>query len=102
MLTGTSGDYKIKVWNMNTMNKTLRAFKDFKPFDGHPVRSLSFSSDVNATMFLVCCGNNQARIYDRESAQKLKTTVRGDMYIYDMANTKGHVAAITGGQFHPK
>ena len=24
------------------------------------------------------------------------------MYILDMANTKGHVAAITGGMFHPK
>lgn len=24
------------------------------------------------------------------------------MYIQDMANTKGHVAAITGGQWHPK
>ena len=24
------------------------------------------------------------------------------MYIQDMANTKGHVAAITGGMWHPK
>ena len=24
------------------------------------------------------------------------------MYIQDMANTKGHVAAITGGTWHPK
>lgn len=24
------------------------------------------------------------------------------MYIQDMANTKGHVASITGGMFHPK
>ena len=82
---------------MNSMNKSLRAFKDFKPFDGHPVRALSFSSDTNATMFLVCCGNNQARIYSREKVQKLKTTVRGDMYIFDAANTKGHLAAITSG-----
>jgi WD40 repeat protein len=29
-------------------------------------------------------------------------TIRGDMYIQDMANTKGHVAAITDGKWHPR
>ncbi len=28
-------------------------------------------------------------------------TIRGDMYIQDMANTKGHVAALTDGKWHP-
>ena len=28
-------------------------------------------------------------------------TIRGDMYIQDLANTKGHVAAITDGKWHP-
>lgn len=101
MITGSSGDYIVKIWDMNTMNKGLRPYKEFKPFDGHPIRSLSFSPDSNATMFLCCCANNQARVYSRDG-QKLKTTVRGDMYIQDMMNTKGHVASITGGQFHPK
>jgi WD40 repeat protein len=101
MLTGSSGDYTVKIWDMNTMNKGLRPYKDFRPFDGHPVRSLSFSPDSNASMFLCCCGNNQARVYSR-NGEKLKTTVRGDMYIQDMMNTKGHVASITCGQFHPK
>jgi WD40 repeat protein len=29
-------------------------------------------------------------------------TLKGDMYIQDMANTKGHVAALTDGTWHPK
>ena len=32
----------------------------------------------------------------------MQTTIRGDMYISDMANTKGHVAAILDGKWHPK
>ena len=29
-------------------------------------------------------------------------TIKGDMYISDMSNTKGHVAALTDGQWNPK
>lgn len=28
--------------------------------------------------------------------------MKGDQYIVDMAKTKGHVSALTGGQFNPK
>ena len=33
---------------------------------------------------------------------KKKSTIRGDMYILDMANTRGHVASINDGKWHPK
>ena len=58
MITGSSGDYTVKIWDMNSMNKQLRPKKEFQPFPGHPIRSLSFSPDQNASMFLCCCGNN--------------------------------------------
>ena len=35
------------------MNSNLRPFKEFKPFDGHPVRSLSFCPDKFASCFCV-------------------------------------------------
>lgn len=101
LLTGSDGDYMLKLWDMESMSSSLRPFKQMKPFDGHPVRALSFSPDQNASMFLCCCGNNQARVY-KSDGSKYKLTIRGDMYIQDMANTKGHVASITGGQWHPK
>ena len=37
MVTGSSGDYTVKIWDMNMMNKQLRPNKEFKPFPGYPV-----------------------------------------------------------------
>jgi hypothetical protein len=39
-------------------------------------------------------------VYDRD-AHPRGEFVRGDMYIRDMRNTKGHVAGLTGGAWHP-
>jgi hypothetical protein len=44
MVTGAL-DYVLKVWDFATMNRKLRPSKEFKPFDGHPIRALSFSSN---------------------------------------------------------
>jgi WD40 repeat protein len=57
MLTGSSGDYTVKIWDFTTMNKLLKPSKEFKPFDGHPIRSLSFCGDSRASMFLCCTTN---------------------------------------------
>ena len=56
MVTGSGGDYAIKLWDFQEMNKTLRPYKEFKPFPGYPVHSICFSRDANT--FLVCCANN--------------------------------------------
>ena len=92
-------DYRMKVWDFTTMNRNLKPYKDFKPFDGHPVQALSFNP--SGTHFLCACGNNQAKVYNSDCLRK-KTTIRGDMYLLDMSNTKGHVAGINDGKWHPK
>ena len=56
----------------------MRPTKEFKPFPGHPVKSLSYSP--SGELFLCCCGNNQAAVYARDG-KKIQITVRGDMYI---------------------
>lgn len=84
------------------MNALLRPLKYFVPFDGHPIKSLSFNSDRDASLFLCCSSHSQAKIFDRYTLKPKMSTVRGDMYISDMANTKGHIASITAGSFHPK
>ena len=89
----------MKVWDFTTMNRNLKPYKDFKPYDGHPVQALSFNP--SGTHFLCACGNNQAKVYNSDCLRK-KTTIRGDMYLLDMANTKGHVAGINDGKWHPK
>lgn len=40
------------------------------------------------------------QVYDREGREK-GVFLRGDMYLRDMKNTKGHVAGCTDGQWHP-
>ncbi|CDW85197.1 wd repeat-containing protein 70 [Stylonychia lemnae] len=97
MVTGGL-DFILKIWDFPGMNRKLKSMREYKPFDGHPVNALSF--DPDGENFLCCCGNNQARIYNRDGG-KVQTTIRGDMYISDMANTKGHVAAILDGKWHP-
>jgi WD40 repeat protein len=46
-------------------------------------------------------GSAQAKIYDRDGFT-LGEFVKGDMYIRDLKNTKGHISGLTGGHWHPK
>lgn len=41
------------------------------------------------------------QIYDRDGLT-LGEFVRGDMYIRDLKNTKGHISGLTGGEWNPK
>lgn len=41
------------------------------------------------------------QIYDRDGLT-LGEFLRGDMYIRDLKNTKGHISGLTGGEWHPK
>ena len=42
----------------------------------------------------------QAKLYSRDAVEQGEF-IRGDMYIRDMKNTKGHVSGLCGGQWHP-
>jgi WD40 repeat protein len=55
MITGGL-DFLLKIWDLAGMNRKLRHQKEFKPFDGHPVRSLSFSP--SGERFLCCSESN--------------------------------------------
>lgn len=41
------------------------------------------------------------QIYDRDGLT-LGEFVKGDMYIRDLKNTKGHITGLTCGEWHPK
>lgn len=97
LVTG-SLDYTVRMFDFSGMKSDLRSFRDFTPSDGHPVLSLSWSPTGDA--FLVVMSSAQPRIYDREGLLRGEC-VRGDMYIRDMKNTKGHVTGCTYGVWHP-
>lgn len=41
------------------------------------------------------------QIYDRDGLT-LGEFIKGDMYIRDLKNTKGHISGLTGGEWNPK
>lgn len=94
-----SYDYSVRMYDFQGMNSRLSSFRDFEPFEGHQVRNLSWSP--TADRFLCVTGSAQAKVYDRDGLT-LGEFVKGDMYIRDLKNTKGHISGLTWGEWHPK
>ncbi|XP_051764597.1 WD repeat-containing protein 70 [Ctenopharyngodon idella] len=98
LITG-SYDYDVKFWDFAGMDGALHAFRSLQPCECHQIRSLQYS--VTGDVILVVAGNSQAKVLDRDGFQVLEC-VKGDQYIVDMANTKGHTAMLNDGCWHPK
>ncbi|KAF7282775.1 gastrulation defective protein 1 homolog [Rhynchophorus ferrugineus] len=97
-LASGSVDYDVSFWDFAGMDSNLRSFRTLQPADNHPIRGLHYSS--TGDLVLVISGASQAKIIDRDGFEKLET-VKGDMYITDMARTKGHTAGLLAGMFNP-
>ncbi|KAK1290110.1 hypothetical protein QJS10_CPB18g01871 [Acorus calamus] len=94
-----SYDYTVRMYDFQGMNSRLQSFRQVEPFEGHQVRALSWSP--TADRFLCVTGSAQAKIYDRDGLT-LGEFIKGDMYIRDLKNTKGHISGLTGGEWNPK
>ncbi|KAG8389140.1 hypothetical protein BUALT_Bualt02G0198200 [Buddleja alternifolia] len=94
-----SYDYSVRMYDFQGMNARLQSFRQLEPFEGHQIRGLSWSP--TADKFLCVTGSAQAKIYDRDGLT-LGEFVKGDMYIRDLKNTKGHISGLTCGEWHPK
>ncbi|KAK3549848.1 hypothetical protein QTP86_015286, partial [Hemibagrus guttatus] len=92
-------DYDIKFWDFAGMDAALNAFRSLQPCECHQIKSLQYS--VTGDVILVVAGNAQAKVLDRDGFQVLEC-IKGDQYIVDMANTKGHTAMLNSGCWHPK
>lgn len=107
MITG-SKDCQLKLFDFTSMSPTtVRAFKSVDPAatkqsgenDAYPIHQVSFNPNA-PNQILVVTALPQARIADRDGDIKA-TFVKGDMYLRDLHNTKGHTAEITSGAWHP-
>ncbi|RMY50570.1 hypothetical protein D0865_06831 [Hortaea werneckii] len=86
---------------------TIRAFKSVDPtatkssanVETHPVHQALFNP-LSAGHILVATALPQAKILSRDG-DVLTEFVKGDMYLRDMHNTKGHISEITTGTWHP-
>jgi hypothetical protein len=97
LLTG-SHDYGVKIYDFNGMKRDLKPFREIVPMDGYPVHALSWSP--SGDQFLCVTGHPQPKIFDRDG-RELGEFDKGDMYIRDLKNTKGHCSPCTGGAWHP-
>ncbi|KAH8370051.1 hypothetical protein KR093_002035 [Drosophila rubida] len=91
-------DYDMCFWDFAGMDSSMRSFRQLQPCENHPIRALQYS--VTGDMILVISGNAQAKVLDRDGFEKLECC-KGDQYISDMSRTKGHVAQLTSGCWHP-
>lgn len=108
LLTG-SLDGTVKLHDFSAMTPTtLRAFRSVDPWeskkssattDSHPIQRAEFCP-TSGSQFLCVTAHPQAKIMSRDG-DILTEFVKGDMYLRDMNNTKGHVGEITTGTWHP-
>ncbi|XP_029024081.1 WD repeat-containing protein 70 [Betta splendens] len=92
-------DYDVRFWDFAGMDQSLHAFRSLQPCECHQIRSLQYS--ITGDVILVVSGNAQAKVLDRDGFNVMEC-VKGDQYIVDMANTKGHTAMLNSGCWHPK
>lgn len=97
VVTG-SLDYNVRVFDFGGMDQRHRPFKTFEAEDGYPIVAMSHSP--SGDRFIVATGSCIPKIFDREGEMIIQFC-KGDMYIRDLANTKGHLMEVTGAQWHP-
>ena len=56
-----SYDYTVRMYDFQGMNANLQSFRQLEPFEGHQVRSLSWSP--TSDRFLCVTGSAQAKVY---------------------------------------
>jgi WD40 repeat protein len=88
----------MKLWDFGGMNGGLKPFKSLEPVEGHPIHHLEYS--LTGDSILVFAASLQPRLLTREGVE-VSDFVRGDVYLRDMRNTKGHVGEVTSGTWHP-
>lgn len=93
-----SVDYDVCFWDFAGMDTSMRSFRTLQPCENHPINCLQYST--TGDMILVISGSAQAKVIDRDGFEKLEC-VKGDQYISDMARTKGHIASLYSGCWHP-
>ncbi|KAI9684260.1 MAG: hypothetical protein M1822_005733 [Bathelium mastoideum] len=107
MITGSS-DCTMKLHDFASWTPTtVRAFKSVDPTatkhsgnnETHPVHQVAFNP-LSPSQVLVITALPQAKIFTRDGEMETQF-VKGDMYLRDMHNTKGHISEISAGTWHP-
>jgi WD40 repeat protein len=107
LITGST-DCTLKLHDFASMTPTtIRAFKSVDPnasktsagSETHPIHHVEFNPLSGGT-FLCVSAHPQAKVMTRDG-EVLAEFVKGDMYLRDMNNTKGHISEVTSGTWNP-
>ena len=94
-----SHDGNVRIYDFHGMNSEMAPFRTLEePCGSYAITSVSFSP--SGDRFLVVPSSPCPKVFNRDGREVCELT-RGDMYVRDMKNTKGHTAACCGGQWHP-
>ncbi|GAM86680.1 hypothetical protein ANO11243_046980 [Dothideomycetidae sp. 11243] len=109
LVTG-SLDNTLKLHDLSSLTSTtIRAFKSVDPCNPKPTAASNAESHaIHTVMFnphapsslLVVDATAQPKVLSRDG-DVLSEFMKGDMYLRDMNNTKGHVSETTCGTWHP-
>ncbi|KAL3990695.1 Gastrulation defective protein 1 domain protein [Acanthocheilonema viteae] len=91
-------DYIVNLFEFQKMDLSLRSSRELMPCESHIINGLAFSS--NGEKLLIASGHAQIHILDRQGKQWAET-VRGDQYLVDLSNTKGHTGSVNACCWHP-
>ena len=80
------------------MDQAHNSFRSLEPEPGASIVAVCWST--TGSHIATAPSSPQFKVYNRDGAEILQS-IRGDMYIKDMAHTKGHVAALTSISWHP-
>ncbi len=107
-LVSGSNDCTLKLHDLSALTpSTIRAFKTVDPFatkpsqtaESHSIHQVLYSPHSGG-QFLCITATPQARLFSRDG-ELISEFVKGDMYLRDKHNTKGHTSEITSGAWHP-
>ncbi|KAL3465888.1 26S protease regulatory subunit 4 [Aspergillus heterothallicus] len=107
LITGST-DCTLKLHDFASMTpSTVRSFKSVDPSakktsaaqETHVVHYAAFNP-ITPAYVLVVSATPQPRILDRDG-ETVTEFVKGDMYLRDMHNTKGHISEVTSGVWCP-
>lgn len=86
-------DYALRLWDFGGMTSSFSPFKKLdEPFGSYWLHDVCWSPKNDS--FLAAAGTSQAKLFDREG-NEVGMTAKGDPYLRDMKQTKGHVAPIS-------
>uniref|UniRef100_A0A914NU62 Uncharacterized protein n=1 Tax=Meloidogyne incognita TaxID=6306 RepID=A0A914NU62_MELIC len=97
-ITALAFDLQGAKFAIGTYSYSVILSRQIYPCESHVLNDLAFSN--NAENLLVGSSSPILRLLDRQGSQWAET-VRGDQYLVDPANTKGHTAAINSVCWHP-